>query len=72
MVSHSSRRLVANRMQELVNELVAIWMWDDDYQRVSEHDQIDCMAWDARRMRESEIIQILIDCLPGPKSLTAI
>jgi hypothetical protein len=48
-------------MQELVNELVAIWMWDDDHQRVSEHDQIDCMAWDARRMRESEIIQILID-----------
>lgn len=58
-------------MQELVSELVAIWMWDDDYQRVPEHDQIDRMARDARRMRESEIIQILVDSLPCPKSLTA-
>ena len=35
------------------------------------HDQIDRMARDARRMRESEIIQIIVDSLPGSKSLTA-
>jgi hypothetical protein len=58
-------------MEELVSELVAIWMWDNDYQRVRKHDQIDRMARDARRMRESEIIQIIVDSLLGSKSLTA-
>jgi len=57
-------------MSELISELVAIWMWDEDYQLVSAHDEIDCIAWDARRRREAEIVHTLFASRPVLTNLT--
>jgi hypothetical protein len=46
-------------VDDLLTELIAIRCWDADYLHRSTHDQLDRMAWDARRKREAEIIRIL-------------
>lgn len=62
--------VVTYRMEEIVSELVAIWMWDEDYRLVSEHDEIDRIAWDARRKREAEIVHTLFASPPVLTILT--
>jgi hypothetical protein len=41
-------------------------MWDEDYQSNSARDEIDEVAWEARRRRETEIVQAIFASLPAP------
>jgi len=44
---------------ELLAELRAIRLWDLDYLSQTNHDEIERVAWEARRMRLEEIRRIL-------------
>ena len=77
-VSHTMTRLIerqqrsvllARAIAEMLNELAAIWIWDKDYRRISAHDEIDQIAWEARRKREAEIMRIIFTLLPATQNL---
>jgi hypothetical protein len=63
--SVGEKHISADGLSEVLAELVAIWLWDEDYRRSTVHDEIDLRARDARRRREAEIVQMLCPSLPA-------
>jgi hypothetical protein len=56
-MDENQRESVRDPLEELLHELIAINAADRTYILATEHSFIDSSAWEARRMRVSEILR---------------